>query len=115
MQLTRLAEVATWGTTSHVIPRGPSPAPETGRSETLVGAALLGMLGALLAIPAAASVQLALSGLVWRRRIEMVTARRAAEHAREAEDSTPGGLRRREAVSRAGLPDRPWARRGGGS
>jgi predicted PurR-regulated permease PerM len=55
----------------------------------LVGAALLGMLGALLAIPAAASVQLALSDLVWRRRIEMVTARRAAEHADEAEVSTP--------------------------
>ena len=55
----------------------------------LVGAALLGMLGALLAIPAAASVQLALSDVLWRRRVEMVTARRAAERAEQAQDTTP--------------------------
>jgi predicted PurR-regulated permease PerM len=55
----------------------------------LVGAALLGILGALLAIPAAASVQLALSDVVWKRRLEMASARRAAAHAQEAEDSTP--------------------------
>ena len=55
----------------------------------LVGAALLGILGALLAIPAAASLQLALSDVLRRRRVEMVTVRRAAEHAEEAQDSTP--------------------------
>jgi predicted PurR-regulated permease PerM len=54
----------------------------------LVGAALLGILGALLAIPAAATIQTALSGVVWRRRFAMVRERREAEHAEEAQDDT---------------------------
>jgi|tagenome__1003787_1003787.scaffolds.fasta_scaffold20699665_2 predicted PurR-regulated permease PerM len=54
----------------------------------LVGAALLGILGALLAIPAAATIQTALSGVVWRRRFAMVRERRQAEHAEEAQDDT---------------------------
>jgi predicted PurR-regulated permease PerM len=54
----------------------------------LVGAALLGMLGALLAVPAAASIQLALSDVLWRRRYAMASARREAEHADEATDAT---------------------------
>jgi predicted PurR-regulated permease PerM len=45
----------------------------------LVGSALLGVLGALLAIPAAASLQLALSDVLWRRRYAMAHARREAE------------------------------------
>jgi predicted PurR-regulated permease PerM len=44
----------------------------------LVGSALLGVLGALLAIPAAASLQLALSDVLWRRRFAMAHARREA-------------------------------------
>jgi len=54
----------------------------------LVGAALLGILGALLAIPAAATIQTALSDVLWRRRYAMVSARREAEHAEEAQDDT---------------------------
>lgn len=51
----------------------------------LIGSALLGVLGALLAIPAAASLQLAMSDVMWRRRFAMAAARRAADHA----DDTP--------------------------
>jgi predicted PurR-regulated permease PerM len=54
----------------------------------LIGAALLGILGALLAIPAAATIQLALSDVVWRRRVAVVRERREAEHAEEAQDDT---------------------------
>ncbi len=45
----------------------------------LVGSALLGVLGALLAIPAAASLQLILGDVLWRRRYAMAHARREAE------------------------------------
>ena len=52
----------------------------------LVGSALLGVLGALLAIPAAASLQLVLSDVLWRRRFAMAHARREAPRTRP---STP--------------------------
>jgi predicted PurR-regulated permease PerM len=55
----------------------------------LVGSALLGVLGALLAIPAAASLQLALSDVLWRRRFAMAHARREALAEDEVADSTP--------------------------
>ena len=55
----------------------------------LVGSALLGVLGALLAIPAAASLQLALSDVLWRRRFAMAHARREALAEEEAVDATP--------------------------
>ncbi|MDX6378815.1 MAG: hypothetical protein QOE98_3118 [Gaiellaceae bacterium] len=45
----------------------------------LVGSALLGVLGALLAIPAAASLQLILGDVLWRRRYAMAHARREAQ------------------------------------
>ncbi len=55
----------------------------------LVGSALLGVLGALLAIPAAASLQLALSDVLWRRRYAMAHARRQAENEDEPVESVP--------------------------
>jgi predicted PurR-regulated permease PerM len=54
----------------------------------LVGSALLGVLGALLAIPAAASLQLLLGDMLWRRRYAMAHARREAEEP-DPEPSAP--------------------------
>jgi predicted PurR-regulated permease PerM len=55
----------------------------------LVGSALLGVLGALLAIPAAASLQLILGDVLWRRRYAMAHARREAEADEEPVESVP--------------------------
>jgi predicted PurR-regulated permease PerM len=62
-----------------IMGKGVDISPVTVIFSILVGSALLGVLGALLAIPAAASVQLVLGDVLWRRRYAMAHARREAE------------------------------------
>ncbi len=71
-----------------IMGRGVDISPLAVMFSVLIGAALLGILGALLAIPAAATIQTALSDVLWRRRYAMVSARREAEQADEAQDDT---------------------------
>ena len=71
-----------------IMGKGVDISPLTVAFSVLIGAALLGMLGAILAVPAAASIQLALSDVLWRRRYAMVSARRDAEQEDEPAPTT---------------------------